>query len=104
MGTVFEAEDTQLRRRVAIKVLRQGLDETTRQRFLREAQLAASLTSDRIVTIYHVGEDRGCPYIAMELLQGETLDERLRRSGSLSIADALKRLPKNRKSEHDYLA
>ena len=70
MGTVFEAEDSQLHRHVAVKVLRQGLDPTTRQRFLQEAQLAASLASDRIVTIYHIGEDRGCPFIVMELTSG----------------------------------
>ena len=62
MGTVFEAEDPQLRRRVAIKVLRARARPTrSRQRFLQEAQFAASLASERIVTIHHVGEDRGCP-------------------------------------------
>jgi urea transport system substrate-binding protein len=90
MGTVFEAEDSQLRRRVAIKVLRQGLDELIRQRFLQEAQVAASLSSDRIVTIHHIGEDRGCPYMVMELLEGESLDERMKRAGKLPLPDALR--------------
>ncbi len=90
MGTVFEGEDSQLQRRVAVKVLRQGLDGTTRQRFLQEAQLAASLASNRIVTIFHIGEDRGCPYLVMELLQGETLDARLNHVGKLSLSDSLR--------------
>ena len=90
MGTVFVAEDPQLHRRVAIKVLRVGLDPTTRKRFLQEAQLAASLASERIVTIHHIGEDRGCPFMVMELLEGESLDARLRRLRQLPLADALR--------------
>ncbi len=90
MGVVFVAEDPQLQRRVAIKVLRHGLDSTTRKRFLQEAQLAASLHSERIVTIHHIGEDRGCPYMVMELLQGESLDSRLRRLQHLPLPEALR--------------
>lgn len=91
MGTVFEAEDSLLQRRVAIKVLRpQGFDESSRQRFMQEARLAASLHSDRIVTIYQVGEDHGSPYIAMELLAGESLETRLRREPQLPVSQALR--------------
>lgn len=90
MGTVFEAEDSLLHRRVAVKVLRPyGLDESSRQRFLQEARLAASLASDRIVTIYQIGEDRGCPYLVMELLPGESLETRLKRDKRLPLAAAL---------------
>ena len=91
MGIVFEAEDTTLGRHVAIKVLRSGeIDQPQRKRFLQEAQIVASLSSDHIVTIHQVGEEAGCMYIVMELLRGETLDARLRREGSLSLVEALR--------------
>ncbi len=91
MGVVFEAEDLQLQRRVAIKVLKpHGLEDTTRERFLQEARLAASLVSPRIVTVHQIGEDRGCPFIVMELLHGETLDELLKRRQTLPVSEALR--------------
>ena len=90
MGVVFEAEDPQLKRRVAIKVLKpHGLEDRTRERFLQEARLAASLASPRIVTIHHIGEDRGCPFIVMELLHGESLDTLLKRRTNLPVGEAL---------------
>lgn len=91
MGIVFEGEDITLGRRVAIKVLRSAeIDLPQRKRFLQEAQLVASLSSDHIVTVYQVGEESGCLFIVMELLRGETLDTRLRREGSLPVAEALR--------------
>ena len=92
MGVVFEAEDPQLHRRVAIKVLKpHGLeDRELRERFLQEARLAASLASPRIVTIHHIGEDRDCPFIVMELLHGESLDALLKRQLALPVSDALR--------------
>lgn len=83
MGTVFEAEDPYLRRRVAIKAMKPSTaaKEAHRQRFVREAQAVASIVHDHIVTVYQVDEDNGIPYMAMQLLQGETLDDRLRREG-----------------------
>jgi WD40 repeat protein len=83
MGVVFEAEDPQLKRRVALKVMKPGVADSTsaRKRFLREAQTAASVEHDHIVPVYQVGEDRGVPFIAMPLLRGETLAERLERVG-----------------------
>ncbi len=91
MGIVFEAEDVTLGRRVAIKVLRSAeIDQPQRKRFLQEAQLVASLSSDHIVTVHQVGEEAGCLFIVMELLRGETLDTRLRREGSLPVAEALR--------------
>src|SRR5262249_1401385 len=83
MGIVFQAEDPHLRRLVALKVLKPSLaayDEFHR-RFLREAQLAASVDHEHVVTVYQVGEDRGVPFLAMKFLQGETLEDRLSREG-----------------------
>jgi WD40 repeat protein len=81
MGMVFAAEDTYLRRPVALKVMKPALaaDGTARQRFLREAQAAAAIRHEHIVTIYQVGEERGVVFLAMEFLQGEPLDRWLRR-------------------------
>ena len=76
MGKVFEAEDEQLRRRLALKVIRRELADshpTAKARFLREARAAAQITHDHVVTIYQVGEDNGVPYLAMQLLRGISL-------------------------------
>ncbi|HEX7379295.1 MAG TPA: protein kinase, partial [Pirellulales bacterium] len=79
MGVVFEAEDLQLMRRVALKVMKPGatVGVAARKRFLREAQTAASVEHDHIVPVYQVGEDHGVPFIAMPLLRGQTLAEKL---------------------------
>ncbi|HWA97955.1 MAG TPA: transporter substrate-binding protein [Pirellulales bacterium] len=91
MGTVFEAEDSVLKRRVAIKVLRIfDADDTARQRFLQEARIVASLNSNRIVRIYQIGETAGCPYLVMELLLGQSLETLLDNNGSLPLGDALR--------------
>jgi serine/threonine protein kinase len=92
MGIVFRAEDLQLRRPVALKVLPPSSGDTAiaRQRFLREARAAGALKHDHVITIYQVGEDRGVPYMAMELLQGESLQDRLKRQGRLPVADVLR--------------
>ena len=78
MGTVFEAEDEVLGRRVAIKRLKSG-DESGRRRFWREARAAARLSHPNVCPLYEVGEDASGPFLAMELLLGEPLSERLRR-------------------------
>jgi tRNA A-37 threonylcarbamoyl transferase component Bud32 len=92
MGVVFQAEDLQLKRRVALKVMRPGVlaSALARQRFLREAQTCAAIDHEHIVTLLQVGEDRGVPYLAMQLLQGETLEERLKREVKLSPAEVLR--------------
>jgi serine/threonine protein kinase len=93
MGVVFKAEDPQLRRLVALKAMLPSLaaSETARQRFLREAQAAASIQHDYIVPIYDIGEDNGVPYLAMPFLRGETLETRLRKLGRpLPIAEVLR--------------
>jgi serine/threonine protein kinase len=93
MGIVFEAEDTQLQRLVALKVMKPSLAAHAEfhQRFLREARLAAAIDHDHLVTVYQVGQDRGIPYLAMKLLRGETLEVRLRRlKAPLPVADVLR--------------
>ncbi|MGH7173426.1 MAG: serine/threonine-protein kinase, partial [Gemmataceae bacterium] len=93
MGIVFEAEDVHLKRRVALKVMKPSLAAQAEfhRRFLREAQLAAAIDHEHIVTIYQVGEDRGIPFLAMKLLQGEELEDRLKRTGGrLPLAEVLR--------------
>ncbi len=89
MGLVFVAEHLRLKRLDALKLMKPDAAAlpTARDRFLREAQTAASIKHDNIVTIYHVGEEAGTPFIAMELLQGESLEERLKREPRLTIAE-----------------
>src|SRR5262249_13584006 len=72
MGVVFLAHDPDLDRTVAVKVMlpKVAANPSAKARFLREARAAAKLRNDHIVTIYEVGEDRGVPYLAMELLDG----------------------------------
>jgi serine/threonine protein kinase/WD40 repeat protein len=81
MGMIFLAEDLRLRRLAALKVMlpRSVADVASRQRFLREARAAAAMNHDRIVTIYEVDEVNGTPFLAMQLLQGESLETRLQR-------------------------
>jgi WD40 repeat protein/tRNA A-37 threonylcarbamoyl transferase component Bud32 len=89
MGVVFLAEDSVLQRRVALKVMRPELSRSGdfRERFLREARAVANIEHDHIVTVYHVEEDSGVQMLAMQLLQGETLEDRLRREKRLSAAE-----------------
>jgi eukaryotic-like serine/threonine-protein kinase len=89
MGVVYAARDARLKRTVALKLMSSlADDERARTRFWREAQLAASVNHPNVCQIYEISEDRGELFIAMELLDGESLSERLRR-GPLSVADAL---------------
>jgi WD40 repeat protein/serine/threonine protein kinase len=92
MGVVCLAEDTLLKRQVALKAMwpaRADIREAT-QRFLREAQAAAALDHDHIVTIHQVGEERGVFFLAMQLLQGESLEDRLKRLGRLPVAEVVR--------------
>jgi eukaryotic-like serine/threonine-protein kinase len=90
MGVVYLARDVQLDRDVAIKVLPTQLarDAAARERFLREARMAARLSHPHIVPIHRVGEVNGFVFIVMSYVEGETLGERLRISGPLPPADA----------------
>ena len=87
MGIVFEAEDIQLRRGVALKLMKPTLaaNPTSRQRFLREARAAAAVDNDHVVPIYQVGEDAGVPFLAMQLLDGTTLADRIKQEGRLPM-------------------
>lgn len=88
---VYRAYDPQLDRFLAIKLLRKRLarDDAYREGFLREARLAAQLTHSNIVTIYDVGISNEKPYIAMELLEGATLEEILKRNSKLNLNTSL---------------
>ena len=89
MGVVYAARDERLERPVALKTMSSlANDETARKRFWREARSAASVNHPNVCQIYEIGEDDGELFIAMELLEGEVLAERLRR-GPFSPSEAL---------------
>ncbi len=91
MGEVYLAEDPSLRRKVALKILPAALQEdpVRRQRFVREAQLAAGVDHPYVCKIYEAGEFDGVAFIAMEFIDGISLAEQLR-SGPLGLSEALR--------------
>jgi tRNA A-37 threonylcarbamoyl transferase component Bud32 len=100
MASVWEAEDSVLHRRVAVKVLSEALaaDERFLERFRREARAAAGLSHPNVAGVFDYGEDTpggsGRPpahsFIVMELIEGETLAERLHSEGALPVDDAVR--------------
>jgi len=100
MGVVYRAEDITLGREVALKFLSEEIiqDQIAAHRFIREAQIAAAINHPNICTVYEIGEHDGRRFIAMELLDGETVRDRIDRGPipfenlvewTLQIADAL---------------
>jgi serine/threonine protein kinase len=87
MGIVFQAEDTHLQRTVALKVMKPApaKNDVSRERFLREARAAASVKSDHVVTIHQVGEDRGVVFLAMEFLEGMSLEDWLKKGRQATL-------------------
>src|SRR6266850_4831331 len=88
MGVTYRATDTSLRRKVALKIIKTDIAERSadaRERFVREARAAAALRHENIATVYQFGMRRetGQYFYAMELIEGETLEERVRRAGPL---------------------
>ncbi|WP_436714797.1 serine/threonine-protein kinase [Roseiconus lacunae] len=77
MGYVFLAEDNKLKRQVALKVMNQKIAATpgSRKRFISEARTMAAVHHDNVATIFEVGEYKGTPFMAMELLEGSTLED-----------------------------
>lgn len=92
MAEVFEAVQRNLKRRVAVKVLSSSAAERSdlRARFMREGEAAARLRHRNVVEIYDVGTIEGRPYIVMEFLDGETLQERIFREGALETEEIAK--------------
>lgn len=91
MGVVLHAYDPSLDRDVAIKVIDPQLahNEVARQRFCREARAAAAVTHDNLVAVHQVNEDEpsGLPYLVMQLINGESLEQRIRRAGKMTAGE-----------------
>ena len=88
MGVVLGARDPALDRTVAVKVLSPlfAANERAKQRFAREARAAAAIRHQNVVTVYNVGEENGLLYLVMDLVRGESVEDRLRRSGPFTVA------------------
>jgi serine/threonine protein kinase/formylglycine-generating enzyme required for sulfatase activity len=92
MGSVLRALDTKLSRVVAVKVMAPELaaNPTAVKRFLREAQSAAAVVHDHVVTIHAVDDQSRPPYLVMEFIQGQTLQQKIDREGSLPLKQILR--------------
>jgi serine/threonine protein kinase/Tfp pilus assembly protein PilF len=94
MGVTYRATDTSLRRKVALKIIKSDIAEGSadaRERFVREARAAAALRHEHIATVYQFGMrlETGQYFYAMELIEGETLDDRVRRDGPLDAGTTI---------------
>ncbi len=95
MGVTYRATDTSLQRKVALKIIKTDIAQRsadTRERFMREARAAAALRHENIATVHHFGMrlETGQYFYAMELIEGETLEERVRRAGPLDALTTIK--------------
>ena len=94
MGLVLRGLDTCLQRDVALKVLDPSLveDETAHKRFCREARAAASITHENVVAVHHVAEEETSevPYLVMQMIEGESLEERLARTGAPDVKEIVR--------------
>lgn len=92
MSRVFEAEDETLGRRVALKILnpQYGRDAVRVEQFRQEALITANVTHPNVIKLYSVGYDQGYFYIAMELVTGGSLEQRIRREGAIKETEALR--------------
>ncbi len=93
MGVVFKAEVRLLQHRMAaLKIMLPSLarSATARERFLREIRAGAACDHENVVRIYDADDDRGVPYLVMQLLEGESLDQRLKRVGKLPIGEVVR--------------
>ena len=94
MGVTYRATDTSLQRKVALKIIKIEIAERSadaRERFMREARTAAGLRHENIATIHQFGMrlETGQYFYAMELIEGETLEERVRRAGPLDARSTI---------------
>jgi Protein kinase domain len=91
MGVTYKALDVNLRCEVALKVINAGFigEESARRRFVREARAAASVRHPNVASVFHLGKSGDSYFYAMEFVDGEALDELIRRSGSLEVKLAL---------------
>src|SRR6266481_3124109 len=95
MGVTYRATDTSLQRKAALKIIKIDIAERSadaRERFMREARAAAALRHENIATVHQFGlrPETGQYFYAMELIEGETLDERVRRGGPLNARTTIK--------------
>ena len=91
MGVVYSGRDERTGRPVALKVMMTDLegDKETRERFNREANVAGKMVHRNIINVYEAGEEDGRLYMVMELLEGETLNDYMKRVGNLPLEHAL---------------
>src|SRR5438105_6080616 len=89
MGVVYAAHDERLGRAVAIKTIREATDTVSRERFFREARAAAGVNHPNVCQLFDIGDAEGQPFIVMELLDGESLADRVSR-GAVPLSDAVR--------------
>ncbi len=92
MGAVYKAEQLSMERMVALKVLKKDLSKNSKfvKGFLQEARVAGKLTHPGLVQVHDFGESDGTLYFSMEYIEGETVNQKLKKEGKLSTLDALK--------------